>query len=88
MSDTIDPSVDPDDPTYSYFLLFAAPPPESRNLPDARTDEEAILAAQEVARDYAATVHLRHHAVDGTRLLGTVTPDGVFTAAAPATDRS
>lgn len=84
MSAAIDPPVDPDDPTYSYFLLFADPPPHSRNLPVPRTDEAAILEAQEVARDCAATVHLRHHGPDGTRLIGTATPDGAFTAAGSA----
>lgn len=81
-----DAAPDPDDPTYGYFLLFADPPPQSRNLPDARTDADAIRSAQEVAVDYAATVYLRHHTVQGTHLVGTATPDGVFTPAERGAD--
>lgn len=75
-------TVDPDDPTYGYFLLYADPPPLSRTLPDARTDADAIQAAVEAAFDYATAVQLRHHTESGTHLIGSATADGVFTPAA------
>lgn len=75
-------TADPDDPTYGYFLLYADPPPSSRNLPDARTDADAIQAAVEAAFDYATAVQLRHHTESGTYLIGSATADGVFTPAA------
>ncbi|MCW2239497.1 hypothetical protein [Azospirillum canadense] len=75
--DIMDDSAIPD-PTYGYFLTFALPPPDVRNLPDTRTDAEAIAAAVEAAQDRAAVVHLRRHTEDGTTHLGTATPAGAF----------
>ena len=75
-------TADPDDPTYGYFLLYADPPPSSRNLPDARTDADAIQAAMEVAFGSPTAVHLRHYTESGTQLIGIATADGVFTPAA------
>jgi hypothetical protein len=52
-------TADPDDPTYGYFLLYADPPPSSRNLPDARTDADAIQATVEIAFDFTSAITQR-----------------------------
>ncbi|OYD80216.1 hypothetical protein CHT98_32355 (plasmid) [Azospirillum brasilense] len=66
------------DPTYGYFVIFENPPPHASNLPDTRTAIDAIVEARIIARDCAATVHLRHHTETATFDLGSATPDGVF----------
>ena len=66
------------DPTYGYFLVYETPPPDVRNLPDARTATQAIRDAREAARDCVTTIHLRHHTEAGTVTLGTAAPDGTF----------